>query len=140
MRISVPRHSSGRDQRAELPHPGQPKRRIGRTRGRSHLWGHVVEIEERRGITLAFPCGAHLALSAPDVPLCLLKWGTSGVVVPVSGMVYPTTFLPKFPAFFPVEMGVRFFLGLPTRPGGVADCRAGAPAPLCLMVLVWWLA
>jgi hypothetical protein len=75
------------------------------------LWWHVVEIqEEGRGITLAFPCGAHLALSAPDVSLGLHKCGTSGVVVLVSRMVVPTTVSPTFPAFFSVEMGVRFFL------------------------------
>src|SRR6267154_845030 len=114
MRISVPRRSSGRNQRAELPHTGQPKRCIGRTRGRSRLWWDVVEVdEEMRGITLAFPCGAHPALGAPDVPLCLLKCGTSGVVILVSRVVYPTTFLPKFPAFFSVEMGVHFFLSFP---------------------------
>src|ERR1700679_3408444 len=104
MRISVPRCSSGRNQRPELPHTGQSKRRIGRTRVRSRLCWHVVEIqEERRGITLAFPCEAHLALGAPDVPLCLLKCGTSGVVVLVSWIVYPTALLPKSPAFFSVE-------------------------------------
>jgi hypothetical protein len=64
MGISVPHHSFGRSQRAKLPHTRQAKRR---TRGRSRLWRHAVEIqEEERGITLAFPCRAHLALSAPD--------------------------------------------------------------------------
>jgi hypothetical protein len=27
--------------------------------------------------------------------------------------MYPTTFLPQFPALFPIEHNIRFFLGFP---------------------------
>jgi len=74
----------------------------------------VVEVqEERRGIALAPPCRAHLALSAPDVPPSLLEGGMSSVVALISWIVYPTTFPPKFPAFFSIEMGICFFLRFP---------------------------
>jgi hypothetical protein len=112
MWIAVSRGSSGRNQRAELSDTRQPKRCIGRTRGR--LWWHVVEVQdERRAIALAHPCSAHLALCAPDIPLCLLECRTGRVVVLVVWVVYPTTFLPQFPALFPVEHVICFFLGFP---------------------------
>jgi len=68
------------------------------------------EVRYHAGVSLR---SASRALSTPDVSLCLLKCGTSGAVLLVSRIVYPTTFPPKFPAFFSVEMGVRFFLSFP---------------------------
>jgi len=74
----------------------------------------VVEVQEERcGIALAPPCRAHLALSAPDVPLSLLERGTGSVVVLISWIVYPTMFPPNLPAFFSIEIGICFFLRFP---------------------------